>query len=195
MCSVTPNKKKWIIFLDMDGVCVDWHKAAIAAVGRDYEKTMAEWPKGGDDAAEVFGMDAVSFYAALETRGAKHWIEMEEYPGFREFYESLTRLGDVMFLSTPTQDPQCLSGKVKWLQDRFGEDYTEFVFTPKKELLAGPRTILIDDSEEKIQKFGPNGILFPQRWNMGREFDTPQERFDYALRAVKQLIKDREAND
>ena len=51
------------------------------------------------------------------------------------------------------------------------------MFGARKELMAGPNTILIDDYPNNVNKFnaaGGLGILVPSNWNTVEELFTPK---------------------
>jgi 5'(3')-deoxyribonucleotidase len=60
-------------------------------------------------------------------------------------------------LSSPTRSSKSLSGKHEWIKRHFGITFRNFIITPQKHLLAGPNTLLIDDSIEKVEKFARCG--------------------------------------
>jgi 5'(3')-deoxyribonucleotidase len=153
---------KPIILLDMDGVVCDFVSAACVACGHPGH-AVTGWDFNTD-----FGMTMTEFWAAIDAQGLTFWRDLKEYPGFWRMYRELVKQADVIFLTTPSQSPYCISGKLQWLQERFGQDFRDFSFTPRKELLAGPDRILIDDSDSNIATFAAHGgrtILWPQPWN------------------------------
>jgi hypothetical protein len=70
------------------------------------------------------------------------WRNLPEYSWARDLYDSLIKLGEVVFCTSPSWSPDCPKGKLLWLQDRFGKGFREYVFTNKKYLLAKPNSYL-----------------------------------------------------
>ena len=164
------------IYLDMDGVCCDFYGAALQAIGHPGEAT-GKW-----NFYKGFGLTTDQFWAIIHSKGEAFWADMPEYPWFGDLYDSLCRQGDVLFLTSPSQDPACASGKMKWLQSRFSREFDNFIFArrPHKHLLATPSAWLIDDHTATVKRFveaGGNGILFPRPWNEANPhgFDPPYE--------------------
>lgn len=167
-----------IILLDMDGVCVNFVKGVCEAVGRDYDATLKTWPKGEYDICKVLDVPPDDIWKVIGTKGRGFWKSLEPYPWFSKLYRLLSDLwpqaeeAKVFFATSPSWTPSSFSGKILWLQDRFGHEFCNYVFTPHKTLLARPFTVLIDDNDEHVEAFkraGGAAILFPQPWNTAPE--------------------------
>lgn len=166
-----------IIYLDLDGVCTKFIDSCIIANNLDPDKIIPLWKsnhRGTFNAYKVFGISNSEFWKKVESAGEEFWSEMGDYPWFKELYNELSKIGKVYFLTSPSQCPSSLSGKLKWLQKHFNKGFKDYVITPYKELLAGPGRYLIDDFPENIEKFkeaGGNAFLFPQFWNSSTEVE------------------------
>ena len=101
-------------------------------------------------------------------------------------------MAPVYFLSHPSEQPFCASGKLHWLGKHFPDAMAgqHYVLTAHKHFLAGPGRLLVDDGERHCDRFcqdesgrptGGAAVLFPQRWN------NRHKLFDKGL-AVKQTI-------
>ena len=181
------------ICLDMDGVTTNFVKGVAQVFGKDYDRLIAEWPKGQELVYVQLGLPSVAhIWNAINPLGERFWIELEEYQHFQSMYERLARFGDVVFLTKPSNHPASVSGKLHWLQGRFGSTFRNYIFTKRKELMAQPGTILIDDTPGNCLKFTENGgdsCLFPQPWNSGATFLLPEESvLDYTIRQVELLL-------
>jgi 5'(3')-deoxyribonucleotidase len=170
------------IYLDLDGVCVDFNRAAIEAHGLDSGDVLTRWAtsyRGQFFTYEVLNMEMAHFFDHLHTLGEAFWIDLEPYPWFETLYERLSEIGHVIFCTTPTQSPACVAGKLHWIQDRFGVDFQDYILTPHKDRLAHANAFLVDDSDRNVERFrsrGGNGVLFPQIWNSNHEVeDDPVE--------------------
>lgn len=159
------------IYLDMDGVCVDFMAAAIQANGFDPDTTLARWLD--EHPGELFpepllGKSAMEFFTHEHLHTEQFWRELTPYPWFDRLMEELNRLGHVVFLTAPTNAPGCVAGKHHWLKARFGETFADFIFTRHKDRLAHPNACLVDDMSHNIDPFNRrngHGVLFPQTWN------------------------------
>lgn len=157
------------IFLDMDGVLCDFMWDALVANDRHPVKTLQDWPIGTFDVCEVIGVAPEEFWKRIDKRGHRFWSELAEYQWTRELVSLVAEFDPSWFVSTsPSQSPDSSSGKVEWLQIRFGKDFRRYMLGPSKELLAKPGAVLIDDREESVETFREHGgeaVLFPQPWN------------------------------
>jgi 5'(3')-deoxyribonucleotidase len=176
------------IYLDLDGVCVDLNSAAIAAHGLDPQTVLSRWAtnhRGEFYLHRVLGMEKDAFWEHITQLGESFWAEMQPFPWFEELYENLGKSGHVVFCSSATRAPASVSGKLRWLQDRFGYKFKEYVFTTHKDRLAHSDAYLIDDFDLNVDRFrdrGGNGILFPQIWNSNHIVNS--DPVDYVLEQV-----------
>ena len=165
-----------IIFLDLDGVCANFVDSAIVANKLEFSH---------DDVTEygfwsLAGISSNQFWKAIDSH-PNFWEGMASYPWFERLKEMVGQY-EFHVCTSPSKSPSCFSGKATWIADNFGSQFRDFFLTPQKHLLAGPNRILIDDSDDKIQRFrnhGGHGILFPQPWNENRR------SVDYRLEFVE----------
>lgn len=169
------------ILLDMDGV-VSHFTAALAALTSDYQDLL--WPERDDLCGNYGFASNDDLWQTIDRAGQAFWQDMPVMPWAQELYDVL-RPYSVVFCTSPAYNPVCAAGKMAWLQ-RFTGDRAlrDVVITPRKELLARPRSILIDDLERNVRKFrtaGGQAILFPAPYNSMRgQFDPsgrPQIRY------------------
>ena len=162
----------------MDGVCTNFIESCILANNLNPDIIIPKWKKeyrGIFDAYKVFNIDNSQFWKSIDKQGEEFWSEMGTYPWFKDLYDSLSDLGEVYFLTSPSQNPSSLSGKLKWLQKHFNKSFKDYVITPKKHLLANENSFLIDDYPQNVDSFnkaGGTGILFPQFWNSKTVIDN-----------------------
>ena len=162
-----------IIFLDLDGVCADFIGGVAKLTDNDrdevYNNPIWQEENSYNRVGEILGITETQLWYLISARGVSFWSNLETYPWFNDMYGELQDLGDVIFLSSPTTDPFCLTGKLRWLQGHFGKQYRRYIFTPLKDVMRFDNAILIDDKEETIRKIS-NGLLFPQPWNENRRW-------------------------
>ncbi len=167
------------IYLDMDGVCVDFHGAAMAAQGFDPQTTLARWRDehpGSLFPEALFGKSAMQFFTHENLQTSEFWSGLVPYHWFDHLFEELGRLGHVVFLTAPTPAPGCVSGKHEWLINQFGGDFMDFIFTRHKDRLAHENAYLVDDMPFNIAPFNQRngkGVLFPQIWNELSHVEDP----------------------
>jgi hypothetical protein len=66
------------------------------------------------------------------------------------------------------------------------------IFTREKYFCANPQTILIDDTDPKIEKFyehGGIGVTFPQPWNQSNLGGLGSGGFDSVLYAIDGAVE------
>ena len=156
---------KPVIFLDMDGVLVDFISGACRLHSRDPEEVIANWPRNVWDICQVLDIPENEFWFSIDRSGEGFWMSLEQTSWAGKLVHLVKELSSEWYVVTaPSRSPSCSSGKVKWLQSFFGPTFHRFIFTRHKHLLANPNTILIDDNPENIDHFveaGGQGILFP----------------------------------
>ncbi len=177
-----------VIYLDMDGVCVDFVSAGLRANCFDPGDIFMKWQQehlGDYHVHQVLGIPAHAYWNAISALGAAFWSNLAEYPWFWELYNTLAKIAPVIFLSSGTREPATLTGKLQWLQDRFGATYRHYIFTPQKQQLASGNALLIDDYDRNIDDFtaaGGQAICFPQLWNRNHAI---QDGLTYTLNLVE----------
>lgn len=162
-----------IIYLDMDGVVSGAHEAFLKVLGR--EDLLKDYPAGEFNTDKVAGISEKTMWRKIDAAGRDLWSKMPVLPWAHELYEKLGELGDVVFLTSPSYDPDSLAGKLEWLQ-RFTKqkDFRDYIMTTRKDLLAGPGAVLVDDRPENCEKFraaGGRAVLFPAAWQGSSDDD------------------------
>ena len=167
------------IYLDMDGVCVNFMGAAITANGLNAETTLATWRKeypGSLFPEDLLGKPAMDFFTHEKINDSAFWRDLIPYSWYSHLYEELSRLGHVTFLTAPTGAPGCVAGKLEWLTAEFGSGFADFIFTRQKNRLAHANAYLIDDMPyyaEPFEQRDGSVVLFPQIWNALHHIEDP----------------------
>lgn len=156
-----------IVFLDMDGVLVDFAQGVASLFGID--KSVVE--ANGSDAYKAAGVSRAQFWLRIESAGYDWWESLPPYPWAHRLVSACERLGEVyVATSPPTSALTAGSGKMSWLKRNLPELYSgrRFFIGTNKYLLAGPDRVLVDDDIRKhaaFAKAGGQAILFPRPWN------------------------------
>jgi len=129
------------IFLDMDGVIVAMRERARAQ--------------------NKLGIDGKLDHSDL---GYTWWATLPVIKGAKEFYDRLTAIGTVKFLTAANpEDTGCYSGKAEWIKnfvpERGAQARLDLIICSRgdKQLLARPGYILIDDYEKNIKEWRAAG--------------------------------------
>jgi hypothetical protein len=153
------------IFLDLDGVCCFWEKSAAKTLGIDLEdKKIREQVKNGKRLESFVGGDEV-MWPKIDKEGPEWWENLEKLPWADDLIELAKSSGkDFCFLTSPSNNPDCASGKIKWIKKHLGDDFKNFLIGKQKHMCASPNSILIDDDKKKCKKFedyGGHSFLWP----------------------------------
>jgi putative 5''''(3'''')-deoxyribonucleotidase len=139
------NKKKPIVYIDMDGTLVDF----VSAFDRVEPEILREYGGRPDDIPGIFAL-------------------MEPMPGAIEAVEKLRHKYDLYILSSsPWENPTALGDKLAWVKKYFGDEkdslfYKKVIFSSVKHLSRGD--ILIDDrTANGVGDFEGEHILFGSR--------------------------------
>jgi len=147
------------IFLDMDGVLVDFNKAVCDKFHLPYPPQTYEFFP--EIRLQVNNICTATFWNNLE------WM----YDGCDILQAVLDKihLSRIYLLTTPMLNLESASGKMMWIDGNLPEFIKRIIITQApKRLLARPDTLLIDDKDENIDEFieaGGHGILVPRPWN------------------------------
>jgi len=95
---------------------------------------------------------------------------------------------NVFILTAPTLDPDCLAGKLEWIQ-RYCPSWIQrqYLIGPPKYLCAKPDTLLIDDRVENVDCFreaGGQGMLVPRPWNVLSDITIPKSYLLTTLESI-----------
>lgn len=163
------------VYLDMDGVLADFVNSSILALGRNpYEVHSRVTPGDYDGIYRALGMTESEFWERIDTLeggrapGSNLWETMRPYPWRDRVLKACREIAPTWILTSPSRNPGSSFGKIAWLQEWLGPSFRDYVLAPRKWHLARPGALLIDDSDENVNKWrerGGQAILFPRPWN------------------------------
>lgn len=153
-----------VIYLDLDGVVSNFIKSAAKLYGYEEHHLLEKWSPGVCKLESVLGVTEDYFIESIRKAGKEFWSDMEVYDHAEELYKLCTGYAKTYICTAPLNWPECLAGKMEFLQKWHGDNFNNYIITEHKELLANERCVLIDDLEKNIEKFSDNNgktILFP----------------------------------
>jgi hypothetical protein len=159
------------IFLDMDGVLVDFNRPALFLHGISYDiyPCSAGWdiiracnilrPELNMTPGKFWGKFNQRFWATLPKTNLCDTLirTVEGYVG-----------AENVALLTSGQWPEAAAGKTEWVRDNLPSYRERLIIGTAKEFLAGPDRLLIDDRDKNVEDFraaGGSAILVPRPWN------------------------------
>lgn len=156
-----------VVYLDLDGVLVNFNKVACKIVGAPYPPTKWHWYKDILD-----GFNRVNNACTVD-----FWKDLEWAPDGHGILRTVTYYinpQNIYLLTTPMPNLQSAWGKAEWV-DKHLPDYNKRLIITRapKELLARSGRLLIDDKDENINKFrnaGGHAILIYRPWNRGKDW-------------------------
>jgi len=168
------------IFLDLDGVIVDWDQGVIDWFNLDAtHEDVTHW----GSLCDMTGLSDADFWGQLCEEWFWEGLKFTEYAAEVLYY--LKDL-DVCLLTSPAM--HTAGWRQNWIQKNLPEYFhaKRYLIGPGKEHVARADTILIDDYEVNVNKFreaGGEAILFPQPWNSNKGKD----KVDYLRKALYDL--------
>lgn len=195
---------KPVLLVDMDGVLVDFVGGALPYFISDpveRERILNDWPRGVFYLPDVLGISKDAFWDTIEEGGTLFWAELEPYPWASYLVQRLSHYGRVVICSTPSRSPASVFGKMVWLRKWNVPGFfagalneRDYVFTPRKDLLARPGTILIDDSPKNVEAFrkaGGEAYCFTRPWNVDDDAQARLTGWDVAKEIVEIVAETR----
>ena len=157
------------IFLDLDGVIVDFHRAVLERHGIKEVSNPHEWDFLY---RKDFGMSCDDFW---NDKDDLFWSELEFTKEAVDIFHCLDErdlMDRVCLLSQP--QTHAFQGKVDWIRRNLNLMFTQkqFLLGLTKHWCAHPKALLIDDNEIHCSDFldaGGNAFLVPRPWNFMRE--------------------------
>lgn len=171
-----------IVYLDMDGVIVDFVGGALRLLGLPEEARdqCVEWGSLADIAVDYGLCPAEGSHAYVWDRinaaGVDFWADLATLPTGMVLLTRLLTAGiPLAFVTASSRHHTSAAGKQLWLEQNLPHDayqgkplHRRFAICPAKHLLAHRDALLVDDRPRNIdlfQKHGGVGMLWPQRWS------------------------------
>ena len=113
--------------LDIDGVVAYWEKAAAETCGVDYkDQKIRDAIKNGKRLETYVGGDD-KMWPIIDKEGEKWWEDLERLSWADDLINLLKKeTKDLAFLSSPSKNPICYSGKIKWVLKHYPKMSREY---------------------------------------------------------------------
>ena len=171
------KERKVRIFIDMDGVVTNWEKAACDVLGiDDNEKELRDQLKSGTRLEDTKYTNDDDMWGAIEDAGSDWWANMPMFPWYKKLYNEMKKLGEVSFLTSNGNlfkhtkvAADGAKGKAECIAKHYKEEKPSMIITHSKHFCANKDCILVDDSQNKIDKFeewGGEAFLWPSAYKM-----------------------------
>lgn len=167
------------ICLDVDGVLNRLHCSLMALAGFP-NFTDDQYPKGiGFEIVEAINVLAgfqkytnSSFWNSVPRSLWATCPKSFECDLILDQAERLVGRDNIILLTSPTRDPDCVAGKMEWIYSHMPKWlHRKFLIGPQKQFCARPDTLLIDDADKNVEAFRESGglaLLVPRPWNKNR---------------------------
>lgn len=156
------------IFLDLDGVLINWSKGVCDLLKIDpYDPenykilTSDQWLEGGK-----FGSSS-DVEEAVQLAGYSFWEKLEIHPWAFDLINLCKSKGDLYFLTSASTFSVAAHAKIDFILRHFKS--TKYIITSYKYTCASPNHFLIDDMLFNIKKWNEEGgrsFHFPNQWKL-----------------------------
>lgn len=175
------------VFLDMDGVLVDFVGGIYRAFGvpYDYGISATKWKFYADMGLSFEEFDSIcniDFWARLD------WMR-DGRAILNTIIDKIQPIASIYLVTAPMPNPGSSTGKTLWVKKHISWLKERLIITQaSKALMAGPDTLLIDDKDQNViefQKAGGQAILVPRPWNS--EYVHARDTLDVVQKAIRSL--------
>lgn len=132
-------EQQYKVYCDMDGVIVDFEHGYDRLTGRKAPGFSSPY-------------DKTEFWAAITKAGAKFWADLEWMEDGQQLWNYIKQYSPTL-LTAPSREKSSEIGKQEWIDKNIPGTPVEFRQAHKKQELATPNAILIDDREDNIERW------------------------------------------
>lgn len=187
------------IYLDMDGVLVDFVGAALDMykVPREYIEKVDGWDRIPPVVSEYHGIELTDgqLWRDIACAGSEFWFNIEWLPWGQEVYKLCTQAAPTVLMTTPAGWPSA-AGKLQWVEKNIGptrgKDKVRFALTNCKHHFARQDAALIDDNTDNCKMFlshGGRALLFPAHWNFHKSSPSRSFAISYVREFLNEFMK------
>jgi beta-phosphoglucomutase-like phosphatase (HAD superfamily) len=188
------------IILDLDGVLVNFHRAAFIEFGCSPNLVDYDMNAGWDIVAALNlqrlhnGMEKVTANQFWRSFDKVFWSDLPWYSHARNFLaelEDMVGQENITLCTSAAFDSDCAGGKVAWINRELRDYRRQYFIGCQKFRLAKRGVILIDDADHNIKAFraaGGEAVMVPRPWN-GYKNQRGYEPYEYVLSRVEDMLK------
>lgn len=172
---MSPSKKTKV-FLDMDGVLVDFISGALEVFSVPY-KSKADFMLNintWEDLPRALGVSEQVFYSVMGKLSYEFWLTLAPLKdtdrlNCENIVRCLTNSDKVdTYILTTAVSSNSAKGKIMWVEAHLPHLADKVITAKTKAAVAGPGKVLIDDRPRNIEEWeaaGGTGLLYPQDYN------------------------------
>lgn len=179
------------IILALTGTVADWHRSVCEYYGKPQ---LLSSHTNSRNFYELLGVTEQQYQKDVTATGGAFWASMHEQPYCIDLFRALTKFGKITITADPLGDPMAAMGQIRWMQKRFGQKFNNVQIGGRFDMLASPSTLLIDDTEDRLDAFHNRGgqcVLFPKFWNNNSKFsETPIDLVVHAINKMNDMLKE-----
>lgn len=159
-------KPTFTVFLDLDGVLVDFVNGMCLAHNRESPYT-SENNLGNYKLEDCWGITASEFWSVATK---EFWSSLDWLPDGKELYQNIIESAGAenVTILTSGGHPDAAAGKVQWIQKHLPEIENRYLIGPDKSVCARADAVLLDDNDQNVLNFrkaGGHALLVPRAWN------------------------------
>lgn len=169
-----------VIFLDLDGVLVDFVGGVCRYFGKANPYTRPE-AQGEWGLEKLLGIEPEDFWRPLSY---SFWAHLEPTPDAWPILAAVENAArgpqNVCLLTSPCQTAGCVDGKMEWIKQNLPDYQRRVLFGSAKHFVAESGKILVDDSDANCdawRKAGGQAVLVARPWNV--RHNTQHDTVDY----------------
>ena len=188
------------VYLDMDGVLIDFLGGLHKSLGVPYDINNYPYEKGKwNMLTDIKGFDDVpaTFEQCNDACTESFWANLNWIHDGHDILRMVVQKFDtknVNLLTTCMPNPGTPSGKIQWIEKNLPVFKRQFIILGSgvgKGLFVNPDALLIDDRDKNIDEFiaaGGRGLLVPRPWNRHHRYA------DRTYQVVKDFLEDLDAS-
>ncbi len=156
------------VFLDLDGVLVDWSSGLCKLLKIDRYAPEAQAILRSSSAIQGWKFGSLQDVDnAVNKAGYNFWMNLELLPWAYKLIALVEEHADLYFLTSPSNFPAAAHAKVDYINQRFGRK--KYIITEHKYVCSRENCVLIDDMQKNIDEWSQgDGLVFhwPCQWSL-----------------------------